>query len=235
MASAAIQIIYSIVQLDGFVPVVDVRCSVKTVVTCGFGRIFVVRLCCTFFHIELGTQLGLRYIVEIIVRAEGVVRVIVCSQFGSAVRLCIRVILACHVVGDKIYNNFQSGTVSAMYQILELLHSFRHIGCQVRIYIIIILDGVGRARFAFHDGGVVGPYVEATVIRLRCMLDNACIPDMGSTQFLDFSKCFEGEVGHFTTSVGGNVSIVDTMVVIVSKQACKHLIDNHFIFVVHIE
>lgn len=156
MASAAIQIVYSIVQLDGFVPVVDVRCSVKTVVTCGFGRIFVVRLCCTFFHIELGTQLGLRYIVEIIVRAEGVVRVIVCSQFGSAVRLCIRVILACHVVGDKIYNNFQSGTVSAMYQILKLLHSFRHIVCQVRIYVIIILDGVGRARLTFYDGGWSG-------------------------------------------------------------------------------
>jgi hypothetical protein len=58
---------------------------------------------------------------------------------------------------------------------------------------------------------------------------------MGSTQLFDFSKCFEREISHFATSVGGNVSIVDTMIVIVSKQACKHLIDNHFVFVVHIE
>ena len=102
MASAAIQIIHSIVQLDGFVPVVDVRCSVKTVVTCRFGRIFMVRLCCAFFHIELGTQLGLRYIVEIIVRTKRVVRVIIGSQLSGAVRLCIRMVLTRYMVRNKI-------------------------------------------------------------------------------------------------------------------------------------
>ena len=32
-----------------------------------------------------------------------------------------------------------------------------------------------------------------------------------------------------------NVSIVDTVVVVISKQTGEHLIDNYFIFVIHIE
>ena len=67
------------------------------------------------------------------------------------------------------------------------------------------------------------------------MFDDTCIPNMRTTQFLDFSKCLHGEIGHFSTAVGAYVTIVDTMVVIISKQAGEHLIDDYFLFVIHIE
>ena len=67
------------------------------------------------------------------------------------------------------------------------------------------------------------------------MLDNTCIPNMRTAQLFDFSKCLQSEIGHFTTTIGRYVSIIDTMVVIISKQAGEYLIDDYFLFVIHIE
>ena len=77
--------------------------------------------------------------------------------------------------------------------------------------------------------------VITAIVRLSGMLNDACVPYMRSTQFLDFTKCFECEISHFPTAIGSNVSIVDTVVIIISKQAGEYLVDNYFIFVIHIE
>ena len=57
-------------------------------------REFPVRLCCTVFHIKLGMKFRLRNIIEIIIWAERLAGVIVSSQFGRTVRLCISRALA---------------------------------------------------------------------------------------------------------------------------------------------
>ena len=67
------------------------------------------------------------------------------------------------------------------------------------------------------------------------MLDNTCVPNMCSTQFFDFTKCFESKIRHFSATVGDYISIVDAVVIIVAEQPDEHLIDNYFIFVIHIE
>ena len=177
----------------------------------------------------------LRNIIEIIIWAERLAGVIVSSQFGRTVRLCIRVILACYVIRYKINNYFQTCAMCAMYQILKFFHTSLHVVSQVRIYIIIILDSIGRTRFSFYNSRMIWSDVITAIVRLSGMFDDACIPYMRSTQFLDFTKCFESEISHFPTTIGGNVSIVDTVVVVISKQAGEYLVDNYFIFVIHIE
>ena len=80
---------------------------------------------------------------------------------------------------------------------------------------------------------MIGTYVVTAIIRLRGMLYDAGIPNMGGSQFLYFIERFGSKVRHFTASVFRYVSVIDAVIMIVTKQARKHLIDNHFFIFPH--
>ena len=97
-------------------------------------------------------------------------------------------ILTCYVVGNKVDDHFQPVAVCTLHQILKFPHASRYVVCQVGVYVIIILDGIWRACFSFHDGRMVGTYIMDSVIRLRGMLYDAGVPDMGGSKLLDFGQ-----------------------------------------------
>ena len=66
------------------------------------------------------------------------------------------------------------------------------------------------------------------------MLDDTGIPNMSSPQFFNLFQCFGCKISHFPTAIYSDITVIDTVVIIVSKQAGEHLIDYHFLFVAHV-
>ena len=58
------------------------------------------------------------------------------------------------MVGHEIHDEFHTGGMDAIHQSLELCHSVRNRHCQVRIYVIIVTDSVGRTCTTFYGLGV---------------------------------------------------------------------------------
>ena len=56
---------------------------------------------------------------------------------------------------------------------------------------------------------------------------------MSSPQFFNLFQCFGCKISHFPTAIYSDITVIDTVVIIVSKQAGEHLIDYHFLFVAH--
>ena len=80
---------------------------------------------------------------------------------------------------------------------------------------------------------MIGTYVVTAIIRLRSMFYDTGIPNMGSSQFLYFIERFGSKVRHFTASVFRYAPAIDAVIMIVTKQARKHLINNHFFIFPH--
>ena len=80
---------------------------------------------------------------------------------------------------------------------------------------------------------MIGTYIVTAIIRLRGMLYDTGIPNMGGSQLLYFIECLGCKVCHFTASVFRYVPVIDAVIMIVTKQARKHLIDNHFFIFPH--
>ena len=76
--------------------------------------------------------------------------------------------------------------MGALHQVLEFLHALRYVFGQVGVYIVIIFDGIGRAGFSLHDGGMAGTDIVAAGIGLCGMLYDAGVPDMRCSEFLYF-------------------------------------------------
>ena len=143
MTDVPVTIVYPVVQFDGLIPVVPVGASIKTIVARSFGRILHIGFFCISLHVKGGGQGSAWNVVEVVLGIKCLLDIIVLSEVLYSFGLAVRVVLTCHVVGYEIDECFQSGTVCPFNQMGKLLHAVRHTGCQVRIYIIIILDGVG--------------------------------------------------------------------------------------------
>ena len=126
-------------------------------------------------------------------------------------------ILTGYVVGNKIYDNLQTATVSALHQILKLSHTLRYVLGEIRIDIIVVLDGIGRSGFTFHNGRMVGLDIVTAVVSLRSMLDDARVPYMCSAKLLDFSQRLGCKVSHLAASIFGDAAIIDAVVIVVSE------------------
>ena len=111
--------------------------------------------------------------------------------------------MACHVVGHKVYDDFQAGAVGTLYQIFEFLHTSGNVLGQVGVYVVVILDGIGRTGLTLDYGRMVGADVVASVVSLCGVLDDARVPDVRGTQPLDFAQGLTREVGHFTAGRRG--------------------------------
>ena len=85
MAGTAVLVIYPIIQFYGFIPVIDIGIRIKTVISGCLGRKFLISFGSGAFHVELAMQFRLGNIVEVVVRTEGIVCIIVCSQLGCTV------------------------------------------------------------------------------------------------------------------------------------------------------
>ena len=86
------------------------------------------------------------------------------------------------MIGHKVNDKLQTGTMGALYQVLKFLHSVGHTGSQVGVYIIIVLDGIRTTGLAFYHGRMVFLYAEGSIVRLCGVLNQTGIPDMCGTK-----------------------------------------------------
>ena len=179
-ASGVMQVVHSIIQLDGFIPVVPVGPCVKAVVSGSLGRHFLVIPLFRIIKVDFACQLLSRYIVEIVLWIEILRAVIVLTQILYTSRFGQRVILPCHMVRNEIHDDLQSAFMAACNQMLEFLHTLVYMLGQVRVDVIIIADGIRRACFPFHNGRVVLGNAVCSVIRLRSVRYQSGVPDVCS-------------------------------------------------------
>ena len=180
MSSGVMQVVHSIIQLDGFIPVVPVGPCVKAVVSGSLGRHFLVIPLFRIIKVDFACQLLSRYIVEIVLWIEILRVVIVLTQILYTSRFGQRVILPCHMVRNEIHDDLQSAFMAACNQMLEFLHTLVYMLGQVRVDVIIIADGIRRACFPFHNGRVVLGNAVCSVIRLRSVRYQSGVPDVCS-------------------------------------------------------
>ena len=161
---------------------------------------------------------------QVLLRAECHVLIVGISQLDGAVGLVVGVVLTRHMIGHEVGDDLQAVLMRELHQSLELLHAVGDIVCQVGIYVEIVLDGIGRARTTFHHSWMIGLDAKATIVGLRGMLYDACVPDVGSTQFLDLLQGFRREVGHLATAILSQSTLMHRMLCLVAEKSWQHLV-----------
>ena len=187
MTDPAIHIIHAIIQLDRFVPVVLSRTRTETVISRHFSR----ELAIIVIPVRFGkrqVQRASRNIIEVIIAVEPFGRIIMLPQIFDIRHAGIRVIFACHMVRHKVNDHLHPGIVRTFHQRFELLHTVRHLFCQVGVYIVVIFYCIRGTGFAFHHVRMVFAYLISGIIGLGSMFYHSGVPDMRRTQFLDLCQ-----------------------------------------------
>ena len=60
------------------------------------------------------------------------------------------------MIGHEVDDDFQTGIMRTVYQVLKLLHPFLGFYGQVRVYVIIVFNGVWGTGFSFYNGRMIG-------------------------------------------------------------------------------
>ena len=222
-------VVETIVQLHGFIPVVHARCIMEAIVSSSLGRLFQIRILFTMIEVEIRREPLSGTVVEIVLRTETKLRVILLTQILDALRLTDGMILTSHMVRHEIDDNLHAGLMSTLYQRLKLLHTLIDIDSQIGIDVVIISNGIGRTGLTFHHGGVVLGYAIGRIVGLSGMTDDTCVPNMAHAHLPDFLQGAGREVVHLSTSVLFNRPTLLAGGVPITIETSKNLIDNHFI------
>src|SRR5690554_1580927 len=172
--------IHPIVELNRLVPVAVPRVGFKAIVAggpCGFLFPAFTPLL-GFGRIKAGT----RQIVKVVVLMKGQIPTIAGPKINHPFRSGIRHILSGQMIRHQVDQYFQTLLMRPLHQSLKLFHApIHHIG-QIRIHIVIILNGIGRPGFPFNHIARIAHNPISTVIGAGGMLQHAGIPNMGGTQ-----------------------------------------------------
>ena len=80
------------------------------------------------------------------------------------------------MVRNEVHDDLQPVPMGPFHQLKEFFHPGIGIRCQIRIYVIVIRDGIWRAGLPFHDLRMGRP--AAFVTLPRGMADDARVPDV---------------------------------------------------------
>ena len=91
------------------------------------------------------------------------------------------------MIRDEIYDDLKSGLMRAPNELLELPHSIVRVISKIRIYIIVVADGVWRSGLTLYElwmrcGASLGGF-------LSRMPDQTCIPDMAASEPFKVIQC----------------------------------------------
>ena len=127
---------------------------------------------------EVGAELLSREIVEVVLWVKPFCGVVFFAEVFHAFGRGVAVVVSGDVIGDEVDDHFESRLVSSVEERFELLHSVGDADGEVRVDVIVVLDGVGRACFSFDHGGMVFADSEGGVVRLCGVFDESCEPDV---------------------------------------------------------
>ena len=89
-------------------------------------------------------------------------------------------VAARHMIGDEVHEEAQPRSVRTLHEGLQLRHTFSRLLRQIGIHIVVVLDGVGRARYALDRVGVIRTDTVGAVVGLGGVLQQTDIPYMAS-------------------------------------------------------
>lgn len=114
-------------------------------------------------------------------------------------------ILTGHVVRHKVHDDFHTADMCTFHQSLELFHAFVYVYRQVRVNVIIIFDGIGRACLSLDYRRMVFRNAVGRVVSLCGMSYQTGVPDVGRSQFLDLMEGLFSKIVHFPQPFSASV------------------------------
>ena len=176
MAHATSVVVKTVIKLYGLVPVVHAWGIVETVVACGLGGVLHVGVLLAMIQVEIRAEALAWAIVEIVLRRESLLGVVVLSQIVHTLGLADGLILTCHVVGHKVDDDLKTCLVGAGYQCIELAHTLVYIYGQIGVDIVIVGDGIRRACPTLDHSRMLAGNAIGGVIGHGGVADDACVP-----------------------------------------------------------
>ena len=137
------------------------------------------------------------------------------------------------MVGHKVDDDLQACLVGACHEGLKFSHSLFDVDGQVGAHVIVVADGVGRARQTFHHVWITRCDALAAVIGGGGMLDDAGVPHVGGAKRLDGAQPLLVNLVKLARSVLSQCSVGDALRVAVGEPAWHQLVDNRFLFLFH--
>ena len=132
------------------------------------------------------------------------------------------------MVRHEIDDHFQPGIVGALHQLGELLHAVGYAGSQVGVYVIVVLDSIGRTCLALNCSLVVGADALLAIVGLCGVLNDTGVPHVCGAQLFDSFERFGGEVGKLAATVLFDASVRNTFCIVVAEKAGEDLIKDDF-------
>ncbi len=97
-------------------------------------------------------------------------------------------VTACHMVRNKIDDNIHSHIMRACHKAFKFLYSIRHIFCNVRVNIVIVLNGIRGTGKTFYNMRVIFWNSIFGIVAAVGMLKDTSVPNMSNAKFLDGRK-----------------------------------------------
>ena len=220
-------VVEAVVQLHRLIPVVHAWRIVEAVVTCSLGRRFVVSLLLSLIQVEVRREMLTGTVVEVVLRVETVVGIVLLAQVLHAQRLADRVVLASHMVGHEVDNHLHASLVRARYKSLKLRHAIVHINRQVGVDVVVVGNGIGRACLSLYHSRMLTGNAVLAVVRLRGVTDDARVPNMAHAHFPDFLQGRGREVVQFSTSILFYRTILLASSVTIAVETGEYLINYY--------
>ena len=89
-------------------------------------------------------------------------------------------VAACHMIGDEVHKEAEPRSVRTLQECLQLGHALGGLLRQIWVYVVVVLDRIGRSRDSLDRVGVVWADAVGAVVGLGGMLQQADIPYMAS-------------------------------------------------------
>ena len=139
-------------------------------------------------------------------------------------------VLACHVVGNEVDDHLHTCFMGPLHQGFKFSHTMRHLIGQVRINIVIILDGIGRTSLTFHHGPMIALDTVGCIVCLGGMFNHSCVPHVGDSHLFDFGECQWRKSGKLAHSILLDGAVRYLWFLQIAEPTGKYLVNNHLVF-----
>ena len=224
--SAAVPRVNAIIQFDGLIPVAGRWRGGETIVAGGPRRELVVAVVAAAQVNARWTERLAGDVVEIVGRREEHALVVITAQVTHAGRRGVAVILAGHMVRDKIKHNLQARVVNALHESLKLFHPVWHVHGKFGADVVVVAYGVWRAGLPLHHMRVARSDTVLREVGACGMLNDAGWPHVGGSQVTKFGKQFVVNIVQFAAAVLSHGAAMHGIGVVVGEPTREELIDN---------
>ena len=226
-------VVDAIVQLHRLVPVVLPGGIVEVIIARSLGRHLQIGFRFALIEVEIGGETLAGTIVEVVLRVKTVQGIVRLAEVFYTLGLADGLILTGYVVGHEVDDDLQPGLVRALHQLLKLLHALVDVHSQVGVYVVVVGDGIGRTSLTLHHSGMLAGDAVGTVVRLRGMTDDTCIPHMADAHLGNVLQHLRRQVGKLSTTVFGNRAALPARDVAIAEKTSEYLVNDNLLHVQH--